>query len=446
TFSVSANPDPGSRTGTITIADQVFTVTQKGTSSFFFISSITPASGPVAGGTAVSIIGGGFQSGATVTLGGVPATVNSVTSSQIAGITGNASVSGTVDVVVTNPDGGVAVLENGFTYVAGPVSQEANLFVPIVLSAAGMNKSYFTSELTLSNRGSQNAMLDFEYTAAFGGGSGQGTDSLPAGQQKVIPDAIAYLKSIGVPIPDAGSRGGTLLVKVSGIASSQDAAVTVRTTTVVPEGRAGLAYAGIPRELALAGPSYLCGLRQSQTDRSNVAVQHAGSTSDGNITLRLTVFSGEGNDPSPHVLPDQVLSPGGFTQISGILASNGLSLSNGYVRVERISGTAPYYAYGVINDQVNSDGSFVPPLLEGSLAGKTRLTLPVVVEANAFTTELVVTNWTSSRKRLNCRYVAEAIQAANGTASFTIDTDPSQQLIWPNLVEKLRDAQVGGVG
>ena len=31
--------------------------------------------------------------------------------------------------------------------------------------------------------------------------------------------------------------------------------------------------------------------------------------------------------------------------------------------VSNESRNAPYYAYGVINDQVNSDGSFVPPML-----------------------------------------------------------------------------------
>ena len=37
------------------------------------------------------------------------------------------------------------------------------------------------------------------------------------------------------------------------------------------------------------------------------------------------------------------------------------------MRVERISGGAPYYAYAVINDHVTSDGSFVPPLVRRSL-------------------------------------------------------------------------------
>ncbi len=324
--------------------------------------------------------------------------------------------------------------------------QTEEVFIPIVLSSGGMNESFYTSEMTLTNRGTANPTINFAYTSAIGSGSGTGMDTLAPGQQMIVPDAISYLRSLGVPIPSFGSQGGTLRVTLSDLTSPADGGVTVRTTTVVPEGRAGLAYAGIPVSMALTGPSYLCGLRQNETDRSNVALQNVGTAEDGNITLQLTVFSGAGGTLISRVLPEQVLAPGGFAQISGILTSNGLSLSNGYVRVERTSGTAPYYAYGVINDQANSDGSFILPVLEGAMAGKTRMTLPVVVETSAFSTELVVTNWGSAQKTLNCHYVADAIQTADHTASFTIELNPHQQLILPDSVQWMRDSQVPGIG
>jgi hypothetical protein len=326
-----------------------------------------------------------------------------------------------------------------------PVSQTKETFVPIILSSTGLNGAFFTSELTLTNRGTGRASLLFTYTAAIGSGSGTAADTLEAGQQRIMGDAIAYLRSLGVPISSLGSQGGTLRVSFLGLSSPADGGVTVRTTTSVPTGRAGLAYAGIPSSMAVSGPSYLCGLRQNATDRSNVALQNVGSSSAGAITLRLTVFSGDGSGAS-QTLPDQVLPPGSFVQISGILTSNGLSLSNGYVRVERVSGTAPYYAYGVINDQANSDGSFIPPISESSLSGKTRLTLPVVVENTAFSTELVITNWSSARKTLSFSYVSDAIQTTNQTANFSVDIQPSSQLIWPDLVQRLRDAQTTGIG
>ena len=59
-----------------------------------------------------------------------------------------------------------------------------SLFVPVILSAAGQNQSFFTSELTLTNRGDQDVKLDYSYTAERGGGSGTALEVLAAGRQE----------------------------------------------------------------------------------------------------------------------------------------------------------------------------------------------------------------------------------------------------------------------
>ncbi len=320
------------------------------------------------------------------------------------------------------------------------------MFVPIVLSAAGLNNSFYTSELALTNRGTSVTSLDFTYTSAFGDGSGTASDTLSAGKQRIFPDAIIYLKSIGIPIPDSGNRGGTLAIRFSGLTSPSEAGVTVRLTTAVEQGRAGLAFTGVPVSSGLNGTAYLCGLRQNASDRSNVAIQNLGQPSNGDITLRLTVYSGDPAASFSKTLPDETLSPGGFRQISEILTSNGISLTNGYVRIERVSGAAPFYAYGVINDQNNSDGSFVPPILETAQAGRTGLTIPVIVETTAFSSELVLTNWSAAMKKIKFDYVATAIQAPQSTASFSITLQPGEQSILPNFVQALRNQAISGIG
>ena len=144
----------------------------------------------------------------------------------------------------------------------------------------------------------------------------------------------------------------------------------MRVSTPVEEGsgRAGLAYPGLNPDGLLTGPAFITGLRQNRQDRSNLAVQNAGVSSEERITLRATVYSGDPEAPGSLVLPDLSLPPGGFHQYDRIL--NEAGFDNGYVKVERIEGTAPYYAYGVINDNVNSDGSFVFPVREDSLAAR----------------------------------------------------------------------------
>lgn len=350
--------------------------------------------------------------------------------------------------VVVHYESHPACQDYGSIFVADNLTAtllDESLFVPIVLSSAGAGGSFFTTELTLTNRGTSDATMTFGYVQAFGGGGGAGTDIVAAGRQRVVPDAIAYLKSLGIPIPDTGDRDGTLRVLASGV-PFREIGVTARTTTAVAGGRAGLAYSGAPPEARLNGTAYLSGLRQNGQDRSNVAIQNAGDASAGDVTLRLTVYSGDLAAPSATTLPDVTLSPGGWQQFNSILVSNGLSLSNGYVRVERVSGTAPYDAYAVINDQSNSDGSYVPAVSMDTAATQLRLALPVLVETQAFSTELVATNWSSSPKTLQLTYVADAIGTADHATVTTLALGPGEQQILPDFVNRMRLQGAAGIG
>src|SRR2546422_5125294 len=84
------------------------------------VTGVSPGSGPAAGGTSVTITGTNFVSGATVTLGGTPATSVVVASSTQITATTAAHAAGAVNVVVTNPDTQTGSLTNGYTYVAAP--------------------------------------------------------------------------------------------------------------------------------------------------------------------------------------------------------------------------------------------------------------------------------------------------------------------------------------
>jgi len=318
-------------------------------------------------------------------------------------------------------------------------------FVPIIISSSGIGGSFYTSELTLTNRGAQNATVEFIYTQAFGGGGGTVTTALPAGRQQIVPDAIAYLISLGMPIPSSGNRGGTLRVRFSGLSSPAEGVVTVRTTTAVAAGRAGLAYPSIPSFLALTGPSFVPGLRQNTTDRSNLAIQNAGTVAQGSITLRVTILSGNPASPSQTTLPDLTLGPGEFNQYTLVLESQGLSVDNGFAKIQRISGTAPYYAYGVINDAANSDGSFIPAIPEHAMTGRSGLALPVIVEG-VFGSELILTNWSTQQKILRFTYVESAVAPVGSTANFSVTLNPNQQTIIPNIFLYLRSLSTPGIG
>ena len=83
------------------------------------VLSVSPATGPAAGGTEVTIGGANFAAGATVTIGGVAATnVQFVTSASLKATTA-ARAAGPADVTVT-VDGRSSTLTGGFTYVLLP--------------------------------------------------------------------------------------------------------------------------------------------------------------------------------------------------------------------------------------------------------------------------------------------------------------------------------------
>ena len=80
------------------------------------VATVSPTAGPGTGGTAVTISGTGFLSGAVVRFGGTAATaVNVVGSTSITART-PAHAAGVVNVVVTNTDGQSATLVNGYTF------------------------------------------------------------------------------------------------------------------------------------------------------------------------------------------------------------------------------------------------------------------------------------------------------------------------------------------
>ena len=87
------------------------------------IVSVTPDSGPSAGGTTVTITGTGFGGpGTTVTVDGTSASLDGGSSTSVTFFTPS-HVAGTVDVVVSNPDGQQAVAAGAFTHRDGPTLQ-----------------------------------------------------------------------------------------------------------------------------------------------------------------------------------------------------------------------------------------------------------------------------------------------------------------------------------
>ena len=307
-------------------------------------------------------------------------------------------------------------------------------FVPIVLDVVGLAR--YTSELQLTNLGASPVTVNLSYTSSIGSGTGHIAETLPPGQQVVYPDAVSYLRTRGVPIPTSGNQGGTLLLSAPGPAPGVHATVRTGADTVAPQpvGRAGLAYTADDPASSLATRNYVYGLRTNDADRSNLAVYNMGAEP---VSLRVTLVSGDdGSSFEVTAGAPLVLPAWGWYQYGDGSLLRAAGLSSGYAIIDWVSGSGPFGAYGVVNDQKTNDGSFVPAL-PGTPSG-TRLTLPVLVETGNFDSELILTNRGRATATFTLRYL-ESLSPAKGLGgTMTVEVAAGRQKIIPQAIDFLR--------
>jgi hypothetical protein len=114
TYSFTGNTTASQRTGTLTIAGQAFSVTQTDP-SVLSIDSVTPRVGKDSGGQQVTL-NGFFANVSGVSVGGVTATVNSSSATQIT-ITTPAHAAGAVGIGLVTTSGSTYTKPNAFAYL-----------------------------------------------------------------------------------------------------------------------------------------------------------------------------------------------------------------------------------------------------------------------------------------------------------------------------------------
>ncbi len=300
--------------------------------------------------------------------------------------------------------------------------------LPVVLDTPGAGGTHYTSELTLASKAANPVTVLLQYTASAGFGSGYASVTLAQGELRVIPDAIAFLRSRALAIPDDGSAQiGTLRVLFQGASSSSDVFVGARTSTPGGGGTFGLFYASSQTSTTSAT---VFGLQQNDAQRSNLALVNAGPDP---VTLHVQLQGPNGADLGS--LGDQALPGWGWTQINQPLLGQA---SSGRAVITRVSGASPFTAYGVLNDAVTSDGSFVPAEVPGDTTGADRL-VPIVLSAAGYQSELTLTNFTNQPMLLTLVYTGSPQLSAAGTGTAPLTLQPGEQKILPDSMTFLRN-------
>jgi len=229
------------------------------------ITNLTPESGAAAGGTTVTITGTGFVALPTVTFGGVPATGVSFAGTTTITATTPAHAAGTVDLVVTNPDGQSVTRANAFIYydpptLASVTPDEGTSAGGSAVTIAGTN---FLAGATVTFGGADATSVSVasatSITATTPAHAAGGVDVVvtnPDGQSATLANAFTYLASPTVTslTPSEGSAAGGFSVTITGTNFSAVPTVTFGGTAAT-----GVAFAS-STSLLVTVPAHAAGM------------------------------------------------------------------------------------------------------------------------------------------------------------------------------------------
>jgi hypothetical protein len=242
------------------------------------VASVSPNSGTTAGGTAVTITGANFATGATVTFGSAAATSVVVVSGTQITATTPAGTAGAALVTVSNPGGQSGALAGGFTYIApptvtsvspnnGPVAGGTAVTITGTNFAAG-------AAVTLGGTAATNVVVASSTTItattpAHAAGAVAATVTNSNGLSGNLANGFTYIAPPTVTgvSPSSGTTAGGTAVTISGTNFATGAGVTFGTsaatnvvvvssttiTATTPAGSAGAVTVTVTNPGSLSG-------------------------------------------------------------------------------------------------------------------------------------------------------------------------------------------------
>jgi IPT/TIG domain len=240
--SITAESPAGTGTINVTVVTQAGTSTASSADLFTYaavpvVSGLSPANGPLAGDTLVTITGTGFTDVTGVDFGNITATIGTVAATTITAYSPMAAQAGSVDVTVTTPSGTSATSPADlFTYamVAPTVSSFSPAFGPAVggtlVTITGTGFTGATAVEFGTTPGTNlivaSGGTSLTVDSPEGTGSVEVTVTTPLGTSVGSPSStFTYAPSISTISPTAGPTAGGTLVTITGTGFAAVAAV-----------------------------------------------------------------------------------------------------------------------------------------------------------------------------------------------------------------------------
>ncbi len=303
-------------------------------------------------------------------------------------------------------------------------------FVPVIVDIEAPS-TRFETELSFTNPNGEELDLTLLYTSALGPteGSKVGWFHLRAEEQLLVPHAMDFLRGLGIEIPVTGpnsSQAGTLLVCGSiplPLPIGVMARVVSGTRSPLPVGKAGVSFPAVPAGQGFTGRASVYALRTSSADRSNVAIYNPGPEP---VSVSVTLVSGA-SDRRAVLSAATELGPYGWKQFTNVFLDT--PINEGFVVVERVSETGVFGAYGVVNDNLTNDGSFIPAVPSDD--PRDSWILPVAFDSPYYKSELTLANPGDTDARFILDY-NESAALSRDRLTAMVNVPARRQLIFPN--------------
>jgi hypothetical protein len=247
-------------------------------------------------------------------------------------------------------------LFNDIGWFAGMSGPTTSYLLPSSAHSPGRNLAFYTTDLTVANRGTTDANLTLQFLGHDRDGT-QGPKQLRAlATNRAVTYADVLASLFGVNATDFQNFGALLIT-----ADSASLKIVSQTSTPPPNG-VGTFGQSVPAQgandfVTPASPKSLVGLRDDTAFRTNAFLANATTSS---ATVTLTLLAGDG---STFGTTTRTLPPLGMTQVSSVVTALGapFGTTNAVLVVSTAEPGAQVGTYAAVIDNITNDPRTILP-------------------------------------------------------------------------------------
>jgi hypothetical protein len=245
---------------------------------------------------------------------------------------------------------------NDIGWFAGTSGPTTTYLLPSSAHAGGRNNAFYTTDLTIANRGATDSNLTLQFLGHDQDGTAGPTRPRALATNKAVTYADVLGSVFGVSAADAQNYGAILVT-----ADSASLKIVSQTSTPPPNG-VGTFGQSVPAQgandfVTPASPKSLVALRDDTAFHTNVVLANA-TTSSVTATLLLLAADGSTFGTTTRTLP-----PLGMTQIGNVVTTLGapFGTTNAVLVVSTTTAGAQIATYAAVIDNITNDPRTILP-------------------------------------------------------------------------------------